>query len=206
MLCRKRPLRRADHSLTAVLPTVCLFVCQLHLLQTSNLATTTESCTLKITHHCKSEAYEENMCLFVCFFVCLFPSNSITITKLRLNKFCDDLLLYIQQLNFLDFHKLKFLSSKHSNRYKVTICLIANKINFKFLCCEGARNKIANLHAVQKSNYFLINTALPSNDQHYVHAVIPPQRLLLPSPLMHTQIPKLLAQGTQAVLSTFKCY
>ena len=166
--------------------------------QTSNLATTTESCTLKITHHCCSEAYEEKMCLFVCLIVCLFPSNSTTITKLRLNKFYDDLLLYIQQLNFLDIHNLKFLSSKHSNRYKVTICLIVNKINFKYLCCEGARNKIAKLHAVQKSNYFPINTALPSTDKHYVHAVIPPQRFLLPSPLMHTQIPKLLVQGSQA--------
>lgn len=46
----------------------------------------------------------------MCLFLCLFPSNSITITKLQIKKFYDHLLLYIQLFNFLDFHKLTFHS------------------------------------------------------------------------------------------------
>ena len=44
---------------------------------------------------------------------------------------------------FFYFHNVTFYFRRHTNRYKMTTFLIVNKFYLKFLCCGGARQKIA---------------------------------------------------------------
>jgi hypothetical protein len=78
--------------------------------------TTPELCGVKMTTHLCSKTYAEKCFCFrpaahqLPHYSCLFPSSSITVTTLQLKKFPDNLLIKIQQLILLDFHKLTFLS------------------------------------------------------------------------------------------------